>query len=362
MPPFYTPPRPAVVRALWRRGLALFTLASGLGLVGCPASAEPLRSRPRSETPLPGRITLGGVSYTDVRAVFARLGYKSEWNTKTLELTLTSPSGVVVFTADSREATVRGMRLFLGESAMLNQGVLHVATIDLERFLLPMLRPEHIAPVPLRVIAIDAGHGGNDCGARSADEKLEEKTCTLDVARRLQRLLAGGDWRVIMTRTDDRYIALPERADIANAAKADLFISIHFNSVANSAAVRGTETYVLTPRFQHSTSSAKAAPEDKAEFPGNRHDAWSAVLGYHMHRQLLAKLKTEDRGLKRARYAVLKFADCPGVLVEAGYLSNAGEARKIADATYRGDIAEALASAVNAYANTLAVAAHGAAK
>ncbi|MEY4487979.1 MAG: hypothetical protein RIQ79_487 [Verrucomicrobiota bacterium] len=338
-------------------------LVAGLGLAVYTASAAPQRSRPRTESPAaPGRIMLGGVSYTDARAAFSRLGYKSEWNTKTLELTLTSPSGVVVFTADSREATVHGMRLFLGESAVLNKGVLHITTIDLERFLLPMLHPERNAPRPLRVIVIDAGHGGNDSGTRSSDEKLEEKTFTLDVARRLQRQLAGGDWRVVMTRTDDRYIALPERADIANSAKADLFISIHFNAVANGAAVRGTETYVLTPRFQRSTSSAKASPDDTVEFPGNRYDTWSAVLGYHMHRQLLAKLKTEDRGFKRARFAVLRLVNCPGVLVEAGYLSNAGEARRIADANYRGDIAEALATAVNSYSASLASARTAAAK
>ena len=347
-------PRASITRTLCG-GLAFLALVAGLDLAVLTADAAPQRARPRSEASAsPGRVTLGGVSYSDARAAFSRLGYKSAWNAKTLDLTLTSPSGVVVFTADSREATVHGMRLFLGESAVLNKGVLHITTIDMERFLLPMLRPERNAPRPLRVIVIDAGHGGNDSGTRSSDEKLMEKTYTIDVARRLQRLLAGGDWRVVMTRTDDRYIPLPERADIANAAKADLFISIHFNAVANGASVRGTETYVLTPRFQRSTSSAKSSPEDKVEAPGNRHDAWSAVLGYHMHRKLLSKLKTEDRGYKRARFAVLRLVNCPGVLVEAGYLSNAGEARRIADADYRGDIAEALATAVYSYSASLA--------
>jgi N-acetylmuramoyl-L-alanine amidase len=196
---------------------------------------------------------------------------------------------------------------------------------------------------------IDAGHGGNDSGTRNQARKLNEKTFTLDVAKRLQTLLAGGPWQVRMTRTDDRFIELSDRAEFANNAKADLFISIHFNAVAAGSDVRGTETYVLTPQFQRSTSSAKSGPEDKVAYPGNRHDARNAVLGYHMHRQLLAKLKSEDRGYKRARFAVLRLVDCPGVLVEAGYLSNDAEAAKIANAGYRGDIAEALFAAIQAY-------------
>lgn len=345
-----------------KRLLCAFTLVAGLSIAIPHGVAEPTRARPRTEASAPGRIVIGGVGYTEARAAFGRLGYKSSWDAKSQQLTLTAGGSVLVFTADSREAEVNGLRVFLGEAAEVRKGSFYLTTIDLERFLLPMVRPERNAPRPLRVIVIDAGHGGNDSGTRSADQKLMEKTFTLDVARRLQRLLAGGDWRVVMTRTDDRYIALPERAEMANAAKADLFISIHFNAVASGNTVRGTETYVLTPRYQRSTSSAKAGPEDKVEFPGNRHDAWNAVLGLHMHRNLLAKLKSEDRGYKRARFAVLRLVNCPGVLVEAGYLSNASEARRIADAGYRGDIAEALASGVNAYAASLASARRAAAK
>ncbi len=351
-----------VSRNGFRGAVASIILFAFLGFTVCPLGAEPTRGRPRPEAAFPAKVTLAGVSYTDAKAAFSRLGYKAVWDAKTQQLNVGTAAGPLLFTVDSREAGVLGLRTFLGESAVLYRNALYLATIDLERLVLPILRPDRNTPRPLRVIMIDPGHGGNDSGTLSADEKLQEKTFTLDVARRLQRLLAGGDWRVVMTRTDDRYIALPERAEMSNAAKADLFISIHFNAVPNGSAVRGTETYVLTPRFQRSTSSAKTSAEDKVNQPGNRHDAWSAVLGYQMHRQLLAKLKTEDRGLKRARFAVLRLVDCPGVLVEAGYLSNPSEARRIADADYRGVIAEALASAVNGYAASLATATRAASK
>lgn len=345
-----------------RRAVVALVLVAVSGFASLPLAAEPARGRSRPEAPLPAKVALAGVNYTDAKAVFSRLGCKSAWDAKAQQLNVSTGAGSLVFTVDSREAAVLGLRTFMGEPAVFHRGALYLSTIDLERLIIPILRPERNTPRSLRVIVIDAGHGGNDSGTRSSDGKFLEKTFTLDVARRLQRLLAGSDWRVLMTRTDDRYVGLPERAEMANAAKADLFISIHFNAVPNGADVRGTETYVLTPRFQRSTSSAKLSPEDKVEQPGNRHDAWSSVLGYHMHRQLLAKLKTEDRGFKRARFAVLRLVECPGVLVEAGYLSNASEARRIADPDYRGDIAEALASAVNAYAASLATAARAAAK
>lgn len=312
------------------------------GANGPETAREPL-------PPPPKPVMLGGVSYTDAKTYFAHLGYKSAFETTNQTLTLTAPASELVIRSDSREARLNGLRVFLGEPALSQQGELHVATLDLSRFLLPILRPVRFEPRRLRTIVIDAGHGGNDSGTQNKKHKLDEKVFALDVAQRLERLLAGERWRVLMTRTDDRFVALADRAEFANQAGADLFLSIHFNAVANNESVRGTETYVLTPQFQRSTSSLKASSEDKIAQPGNAHDAWSAVLGYHVHRQLLSALKTEDRGFKRARFAVLRLVDCPAVLVEAGYLSNNDEAKRIADKAYRAEIAAALYTAVQAY-------------
>lgn len=302
------------------------------------------------ETPPPVPIKLGGVSYVGAEAYFARLGYKAAYDAPNQTLTLTAASSELVMRADSRDARLNGLRAFLGEPALLREGTLYVATLDIDRFLLPILRPLQFNPRHLRTIVIDAGHGGNDTGTQNKKHKLDEKVFALDVAQRLERMLADGErWRVLMTRTDDRFVGLAERAEFANKAGADLFISIHFNAVANNAAVRGTETYVLTPQFQRSTSSLKSSVEDKVANPGNAHDAWSAVLGYQVHRQLLASLKSEDRGYKRARFAVLRLVNCPAVLVEAGYLSNDAEAKNIASEAYRRELAASLYTAVQGY-------------
>lgn len=342
-------PRAAITPRL---GLAcaLFLAAAGGVSVASTSATASARIQPKA----PVTVRIGETSYTDAKAWFARLGYRASYAADTRTLTLESASGRIIFTDGSRDARLNDMRIFLGEPALLLKGALHVPVIDLDHFLTPILRPAQLAPRPLRTIVIDAGHGGNDTGTRNHPHKLDEKVFTLDVAERLARLLGKDKWRVVLTRSDDRFVALADRAELANAEKADLFVSIHFNAVANNPSVRGTETYVLTPQNMRSTSSAALTPEDKVAQPGNKHDAWSAVLGYHMHRELLARLKTEDRGYKRARFAVLRLVDCPAVLVEAGYLSNNDEATRIAEEAYRVKIAEALHTAILAYDAALA--------
>jgi N-acetylmuramoyl-L-alanine amidase len=131
---------------------------------------------------------------------------------------------------------------------------------------------------------------------------------------------------------------------------------VHYNSVESGAdRVTGIEVYTLTPQFQfsHSDPGRTDSTVGIANL-GNQHDHWNALLGYTLQRELLTKLKASDRGLKRGRLAVLRLAPCPAVLVEAGFLSNDEEAKKIATPAYRQQVAEAIADAVRQYANTIA--------
>jgi len=116
--------------------------------------------------------------------------------------------------------------------------------------------------------------------------------------------------------------------------------------------VTGTETYVMTPQFQASSGNGKDDVVDKA-FPGNRQDYANVVLGYQLHRDLLTGLKTVDRGDKRGRLLVLSFAECPAALVEPTFISNPGEARRLATPEFRQQIAEALANGIDDYAGVL---------
>lgn len=338
--------------AVASRLLVFASVLIGFGLAHAARAAGPARI----PAPPPA-VVVNDVHYVDAAAFFGRYGLKPTWLVPGRRQAYASAWTRVEVEFDQREILFNGLRVFLSEAPVLRGSTLHIPQIDADHLLGPILRPAGLMVTrPLRTIVIDAGHGGKDSGTHNSRLKLDEKTFTLDVTRRLAALIGRGDWRVVMTRTDDRFIDLADRAVMATAADADLFISIHFNAVGGAPAVNGTETYILTPRHQRSTSSSKRVASDGDVQPGNAHDDWNAVLGYHIHRQLLDKLGTFDRGLKRARFAVLRLAPCPAVLVEAGYLSNDDEARRIANERHRADIAEALANGVKAYADALATA------
>jgi N-acetylmuramoyl-L-alanine amidase len=322
--------------------------------VSLPADAVPQSHG--SSTPATS-LRIDGVSYVEVRAYLARHGFKASWLERGKRMRFQSPKMTFELEHDNRDMVLNGLRALLGEPAVLRGNTFYVSRIDAEKLLLPIISPSSvIAPAApaLRVIVIDPGHGGKDTGTQNTSLKLDEKVFSLDVAKRLNALLAQQGYKVVMTRTDDRFIELAQRAEIANKAGADLFISIHFNAVGGASAVRGSETYFMTPQFQRSTGSAKSSPSDKELNPGNTNDPWNALLGYQMHASMLGKLGSADRGLKHARFAVLRLVKCPAVLVEAGYLSNTDEAKKIATPAYRQAMAEAFAQGVRDYARAIA--------
>jgi N-acetylmuramoyl-L-alanine amidase len=271
-------------------------------------------------------------------------------------LRLQSAWTTLEFTSGSREANWNGLRLFLGEPVDVKGRSWRLSRTDWFSIVRPLLDPKAVpAPGRLELIVLDPGHGGNDPGTENRALRFQEKTFTLDVAQRLRRDLERRGYRVALTRSSDARLKrtqaadLRERAERAKRLGADLFVSIHFNALPNHPKVQGIETYTLTPVGQRSTASPVRTPGDRKAHPGNRHDHWNAVLGGALQRSLVDKLKATDRGLKRARFGVLRPVNCPAVLVEAGFLSNQAEARKIGTESYRQDIAEAIGDGIGAY-------------
>ncbi len=350
--------------------LALLTagtiLAQTKSAQEAPPKAEPVREAPTRPAQLWPFTKLRGTDYVAVRDIAKRYGLKATWTKADAVMTLSDGRGVrFTFEKDQRDFHLDGARVFLGDLTLHSADDLWVPKLDVIKTLGPLFAPAaHTAflPEPPKLIVIDPGHGGTDPGKQNLKLKVNEKDMTLDVALRLKKLLEFRGHRVVLTRTTDTrfsnnpVVDLPMRAAVANKEKADLFISLHFNAVDRDVdRVSGVETYVLTPQFQVSTQPEQDKAMIKEAYPGNRQDVANALVGYLLHKQLVADLKSSDRGYKRYRLAVLRTLNCPGVLVEAAYLSNDEEAKRVATPEFRQQIAESLAEGIGAYAATLAV-------
>jgi N-acetylmuramoyl-L-alanine amidase len=219
-------------------------------------------------------------------------------------------------------------------------------------------------------IVIDAGHGGHDTGTIGPTGLMEKDLC-LDVALRLgkiiQQRLPGAD--IVYTRSDDTFIPLEERTNIANQAKADLFISIHANSSQDHAA-RGVETYYLN--LKGSAEAMEVASRENASSDQGIHDLEDMVKKIARNEKIdeskefaediqdsLAKRmqktsKTvKDRGVRKAPFVVLIGADMPSILTEISFLSNPADEKLLKQPEYRQRVAEGLYQGVASYLQSL---------
>jgi len=329
-----------------------------------PAPVRAAPTRPEGPKLWP-TTSLRGAEYIDVREIAQRFGLKANWVKSEPVMTLSDKKSVrFTFEEKQRDFHFDGLRIFLGKNVIREKDSLWLSKLDVIKIVAPLFRPsDHVAMLPAtspRLIVIDPGHGGRDPGKENLALKVNEKTYTLDVSLRLKKILEAQGWKVILTRNDDRELSpskksdLQMRNDVANRNKADVFLSIHFNSVErNPERVTGVETYVMTPQFMFSAGEEVAGDMTKIAYPGNRLDYGNLLLGEELHRAMITTLKTPDRGFKRARLAVLRMLDCPGVLVECAYLSNNTEARRVGTVEFRQKIAEALAVGLQNYSNTL---------
>ncbi|MGF1656716.1 MAG: N-acetylmuramoyl-L-alanine amidase [Verrucomicrobiales bacterium] len=179
----------------------------------------------------------------------------------------------------------------------------------------------------VRTVVVDAGHGGHDRGGIPG-QKVSEKQVALDTSIRLQRELVRRGYRVIMTRTTDVFIPLSQRVAIANRNRRDtIFVSVHYNSARRVGAM-GYETFYYS--------------------------SGSQALAIAIQRQIMRVARTEDRGVKRRGFYVLRNNRIPAVLVECGFLTNPTEARRAQSSRYRQIMAERIAVGIDDYNGWLA--------
>lgn len=229
-----------------------------------------------------------------------------------------------------------------------------VSRMDVIKLFDPVLRPTEISGRhSIRGVVIDAGHGGTDNGAVSARGGAE-KNYTLDTAFRLEAIFRSLGLKTVLTRRTDVFVDLYERAHIASLYSDYAFVSIHFNSA--EAEARGLETYCLSPRGAASTSSAYVTRSDIQKLPGNDYDAFNALLASMVHSEIIRLNPgdaTADRGVKRARFVVIKQNVLPAILVEGGFVSNRMEAARINSSDYRQRLAQAIARGVVNFINVM---------
>ena len=219
----------------------------------------------------------------------------------------------------------------------------------------------------LRTIILDPGHGGKDPGAEGYSG-IKEKEVVLDIAKRVKALLENSGLEIIMTRTNDKFIPLPDRTEIASKSNADLFVSIHAHSNPVRK-TRGMEVYYVKTKDKRDLEEDQHEKNEKM-FAKSLNMQYSPVLSrviadmmYTVKTAESSKLAriivqdgsrivdTPNRGARTCRFFVVRNTLIPAVLVEVGFLTNRQEERKLNTPAYRQKLAEAIAQSIVKYAS-----------
>ncbi|MEI7534736.1 MAG: N-acetylmuramoyl-L-alanine amidase [Verrucomicrobiae bacterium] len=263
------------------------------------------------------------------------------------EIVLTNRTARLVFDKDSHMAEINGVNVALSFPVAADKGQFSIAQLDLANTVAPLVFPQKNSGKKISTIVLDPGHGGKDPGNRVGSHY--EKTATLGLAQELSSQLKASGFKVILTRTKDKFVELTERTDLANRANADLFVSLHFNATESGKAdVSGPETYCITP-VGASSSNAQGVGANYGATPANLSEKKSLLLAYQVQKSLVKNLDVEDRSVRRARFAVLRDAEMPAILIESGYMTHPVEGKKIFDSAYRKQTAAAIVKGILAY-------------
>jgi N-acetylmuramoyl-L-alanine amidase len=323
------------------------------------ASGGPvLQTRVGQLKPGVGRVVFDLAGYTLVRA--ARLS--DDRKTLTLQL---SDASARAFSSAAREGRISYAAYTPSSPA---RGGLTVPLDPPAPYQLPIPAVEGRADKPL--VVIDAGHGGHDPGSLSLDGKYREKDATLQIAKAIRdELLKSGRVRVAMTRTDDRFLMLQERREIARRLHADLFMSIHCDSAPGSNAT-GATVYTLSEVSSDQVAARLAAKENKSDvingvdLGDTSNDVGNILIDLTQRETMNASSRfadllqrdLTDQGVvfkttyhRFAGLAVLKAPDVPAILLESGYITDPGDLKKLFSKGYQHDLAVGVSRAIETH-------------
>ena len=292
---------------------------------------------------------VGGQTYTEIKgwAAIRNLGMTTLKRDREEQVILANKDVKIVFKVDSLRATVNGIAVYLSWPVILSNRKYHVSQLDIDAVLDPILSPRAVSrSKKVLKVALSAGHGGKDPGFQVG--RYLEKNFTLLLANEVQKLIKQAGLQTVQIRSQDVFIDLEEQTVLARRAGADLFVNLHFNSAGlNDKKTGGVETYCLPPAGARSTHGNSAAT--KQMLNGNRFDAQNMLLAYLIQKSLVTRLNLIDRGVRRARFVVLREIQMPAVLIEAGFMSQPEEMRQIQSPKHRLETARAIAEGILAY-------------
>jgi N-acetylmuramoyl-L-alanine amidase len=319
------------------KNAALFLLALTLASAALHAEARTGERRPQ----------FTGREYVRLED-WARMNqFQIRWLDREKTFQLSNRVARLTFIVNSCGAQINGVETWLSFPINLRDGKILISQLDLQKTLGPIFYPPANKPgIKIKTICLDPGHGGKDPGYRAGSK--EEKKYTLLLAQEVGSQLQRAGFKVYLTRAADSFVELPDRPRLANRRRADLFVSLHFNSSEESRnEVNGVEIYSLTPAGATSTNARGEG--DTRWVSGNGNDEKNLLLAYQVQKYLTRELAVEDRGLRRARFAVLRDAAMPAILIESGFMSHPVEGRKIFDPAYRRQLARAIVDGILTY-------------
>ncbi|NQT89680.1 MAG: N-acetylmuramoyl-L-alanine amidase [Candidatus Omnitrophica bacterium] len=356
--------------------LVLFMIA------GCTTTPPVSHRTSRQRKPIKGvTYNIGKKEYVPLASVLATYGADYDWDSIGKKLTIYRDDNKVTVCLGSRVAMLNKSQTTLSAPVRMYKSLIvfpsDFVSESLADFFSERRRPsvprkkKVIQPAPeyaIRRVVIDSGHGGRDPGA-IGEFGVREKKITLDIAKRLKHYLEGSGIKVVLTRDRDTFISLWKRANVANKQNADFFISIHANA-SRSKYVKGFEIFYLSEAVDDNARAIAAAENASLKYesssfgdrrPSNSLEATIWDLKYSENRRVsieladcIAKaayrrLGVRNRGVKAARFYVLKGAEMPSVLIEVGFLSNRQEAAKLNTSKYREKVAKAIATGILDY-------------
>lgn len=342
----------------------VFCLASCV-FVGCATVSGPKLA----ELPIQ-KFYINNIPYYPLRELCRHFKIDWDYDSFARQISMKKADTEVKLLMDSSVALVNGSPLDIQQPVYAHNGLTVVPEkfreLVIDRFycrIIPQASSEYAPGYAIRKVIVDAGHGGHDPGAIGRTG-LREKDVNLDIARRLARLLEAKGIDATMTRSADKFITLEERANIANRARADFFISIHSNS-ARSARLNGFEVYYITDKVNdYSRALDTARNADLHIEPASFYNTslnlkatlWDIIYTQSRLKSIIIaqsicqaagrNMGLRILGVKGAPFYVLKGTRIPAVLVEVGFVSHPSEERYLRSGFYRQQLAEAIAEGI----------------